>query len=529
MSMRSNRWLTTLLVVVFAGLSLACPDDEPSITVDDQTLPFDQADVVTIAEADIDNDGFVVIYDDDDGQPGDVMGNSELIEDGTTTNIEAQLDRNAQDNETLWAILHYDALEAGEFQRPDKQPQVTDDDGQRVMDSFVITIEDPPPVDLGVTIDDQTLFPDQADVVTVSEATIDEPGFVVIYDDDEGEPGEVIGSSELIDASTTTNFDALLERDAGDGEQLWGVLHYDETDAGQFEDEDEQPPVTDEDDQQIRDSFVVTIEDPPEDATINVSDQTLDELSTIVNVDEVEVLEDGWVAIHEGACDDPGDPIGSTFVNAGLSTDVPVELTQPAAAEGADQDRCAALWADRENAEVFDPAQAELVVDTAGDEVWDTFNVAVAEGTPAIRVTLDAVTPPAYTLENVEPSVFDDDFEITVDDEIVFQLRHDWRYQIDNLATEDHPFEFINEEDETLLSQDVDGDDAPLEDVESIAWVEDNDSFLFTVSEDFRDDRGLFEELLDGTDAVSAYHSAEQPNMMGPVEFFEPDVVDPVQ
>ena len=64
-------------------------------------------------------------------------------------------------------------------------------------------------------------------------------------------------------------------------------------------------------------------------------------------------------------------------------------------------------------------------------------------------------------------------------------------------------------------------DDAPLEDVASIAWSEDGEFFRFTVSEDFRTDTGIADDVLEGGDAVTGYKSATSDNMIGPIEYIE--------
>lgn len=526
-----KRWPTLLLVLSFAGLSLACPPEEDpdpedmEVSVQDQTLEFDEADRITVERAIIDRPGFVVIYDDDDDQHGSILGASQRIDTGTTENFTVDLDRRAEDGETMWAVLHYDAYDdADDFQTEAKQPPVTDPDGELVVDSFEVTVEDEPidPDEPFLNIEDQTLPEDEADVITVDEAVLVDDGFVVIWEEEDDEPSDIIGSSDLLEEGMHTDFEIELDRDAEDEETLWGQLHEDELGTGEFEDADDQPAVIF-DDEPVRDSFDITIEEepdpPPEDEpSITAEDQTLDELSTIVTVDEVEVLDDGWVVIHRGACDDFGAIIGNEWVQEGTHTDVDVELEEPAADLGESDDLCAMLHVD-DGDEVFDDDDDLPAEDADGDIVMDTFTATVEDGTPAIRVTLDAEDgPPAWTLDDVEPGLFED--EIADNDEIVFNFRADWRYEIDNQATDDHPFEFLNEEDEPLLSQEVDGDDAPLEVVATIDWFEEDDIFRFTVSDDFSEDTGVVDdELLDGTDQVTGYHSATQPNMTGPVEY----------
>ena len=521
MSTDFRRWPLLLLIAALTAGLLGCPDPDPdpddlSITVQDQDLQFDERDTITVEEATIDADGFAVLFADDDGQPDtEPLGASELIDSGDHEDFEIQLDDPIEDDQTMWAVLHYDD-DRGEFERTDKQPPVTDADGQRVLDDFEVTVEEDPP-DVMLTIDDQTLPEDEADIITVDMARIDADGFVVIYDEDDGEPDDDIGF-EFIEEGTHEDFDVDLDRDVDDGETLWGRLHYDE-EGDEFEDEDTHPVVTDADGDPVEDSFVVTVDedppDPPEDEPyIDIDDQTLDDLSTIIEVDEVNAIDDGWVTIHDEECDERGDVLGYESVDEGLTSDLDVELDQPAADLDDSADLCAALYVD--DNDDFDEDDADFAEDDDGDPVLEDFTVDVEDGTPAARITIDTDTPPAYTLEQVEPTTFEDDFE-TDNDVLEMVFVEEWRYEIANLDTDDNPLEFLNEEDEALLSQDF---DAPLEQVATIDWEERDDNFLFTVSEDFYDDTGVIdEEELDGSDAVGAYHSADQANLFGPVDY----------
>ena len=534
-----SRLLIPLLIVAFSASVFACGEPDPedndqddddetvtlSISVSDQTLDEDEADVVTIDEAEIDEPGFAVIHEDDDGEPGDVIGASDLIEEGTTSDFDAALDRDAEDDETLHAMLHYDEAGTEEYDGDD-QPPVTDEDGDHVTDSFVVTIDEEvvDPDDPSITVSDQVLDEDAADVVTIDEAYIDEPGFAVIHEDDDGAPGAVIGASDLIDGEAS-DFDAELDRDAEDDELLYAMLHYDEAGTEEY-DGDDQPPVLDEDDNPVMDDFTITIdvEEPPVEVdAISADNQTLDgadgDLSTIVTVSHVGVEQEdgGFAVIHEGACDDDGDIIGVSELVEGSESDLEVELEQPAADLGDAEDLCAMLHLDDGNG-TFDAGDDAPAEDDDEDIIEETFTVTVTDATPAIRITIGSDSATAYTNEGVEPSLFDDDIDVEGDDDdLVFHLRNDWRYEFDNTVTGAHPFNFLNDNGDILLSQVAEEGDDDLED--AVDWSADGDTFQFTANDDFRTDTGVAPVLDD--DQITQYECNNHPGMTGPVEYID--------
>ncbi len=505
--MQPRRFKSILFVLLccFVTALTGCPDeaddpndqqpddpDEISITIDDQTLDEDAADTITVNEAVIDADGFAVIYEDDGGGPGDtILGASELLDDDTHQDFEIELDRDAEDGETMWGLLHYDESESGEFEDPAEQPAARFDD-EVVRDDFQITIDTDEPVSPSINIEDQTLPEDEADAVEIDSYTIDDDGFAVIHEDDDGQPGAIIGYTDLLEEGSGSDVVADLNRDAEDGETLWGMLHYDATDAGLFEDPADQPPVLDDDEQPVVDDFEVSVDDEPQpdpdEPFIDVSDQTLDgvvgNLSTLITVDEVYADDIGWAVIHDDDCSEDSDIIGYASLSEGNSSQVNVELSEPAADEGDDRDLCAMLHADGGDPDEFQEEFDLPVLDSDGNEIGTTFNVEVVEGTAAIRFNLGADGADNYTLQTVEPMGYTDDFDADggLDD---LALRGDWRYELVNGVTNDHPFEFLDDAGDALLSQDTDGS---LEDNDSIGWNAQDTWVRFTVSDDFIDD-----------------------------------------
>jgi hypothetical protein len=70
--------------------------------------------------------------------------------------------------------------------------------------------------------------------VVVSAVVLGNPGFVVIHEDTNGQPGPVIGYSSLLSTGETKVIKISLNREVKDGERLYAMLHLDNGD-GKFD------------------------------------------------------------------------------------------------------------------------------------------------------------------------------------------------------------------------------------------------------------------------------------------------------
>ncbi|RME88605.1 MAG: hypothetical protein D6770_06610, partial [Anaerolineae bacterium] len=86
----------------------------PSVTVMDQDIVNG---TVTVAEVVSNGPGWIVIHAQADGKPGPILGYAPVA-DGVNKNVVVEIDA-ANATETLYAMLHTDAGEAGKFEFPD--------------------------------------------------------------------------------------------------------------------------------------------------------------------------------------------------------------------------------------------------------------------------------------------------------------------------------------------------------------------------------------------------------------------------
>ena len=96
----------------------AAPQEEPavvpSVSVDDQAL---ENETVSIAEVISNGPGWLVVHAQADGKPGPILGYSPL-KDGVNTDVQVEIDA-ANATETLYAMLHADAGQVGQWEFPD--------------------------------------------------------------------------------------------------------------------------------------------------------------------------------------------------------------------------------------------------------------------------------------------------------------------------------------------------------------------------------------------------------------------------
>ncbi len=112
------------------------PDEEEAETVPMLTTPRQPLEdgTITIDKVVMDQDGWVVIHADDNGQPGVVIGYIEVPE-GVSTEVVVQVDTEGITS-VLYAMLHVDAGEEGVFEFPDGEDVPVKVDDEIVMETF---------------------------------------------------------------------------------------------------------------------------------------------------------------------------------------------------------------------------------------------------------------------------------------------------------------------------------------------------------------------------------------------------------
>ncbi len=282
----------------------------PSIEIDTPLLKEDGRLVfssVTIPDA-----GWLVIYQEIDGEAGDMLGNAQLK---SGENSPVTITIAARDaTPTLIARLHEDAGSEGLFEYPG--PDTPVNDGTDIIaKTFQVDIQLSVPA---IDVVGQIVASDG--LVHINGVFTLEPGWLVIHNRENGEVGPAIGQ---IPVQAGQNDDlAFPIRWHIASTELLAVLYEDKEQPGGF-DQDADLPVLDEGSAVVAE-FEVTL--PPD---IFVYDQTLHD--STITVERVTSDGPGWIVAYYDDEGQLGLIIGSAYVEDGINELVELKVSETAA------------------------------------------------------------------------------------------------------------------------------------------------------------------------------------------------------
>ena len=279
----------------------------PSIKV--ETLSLTEDGRLTISDVVIPDAGWLVIYQDIDGEPGDLLG-YEQLKSGENSQVTIIIPpRNA--TPTLIARLHEDAGTGGIFEYPG--PDAPLNDGTDIVaEIFQVDIQLPIP---SIDVADQIIASDG--LVHIKEVFALEPGWLLIHDYKNDEVGPAIGQ---IPVKAGQNDElAFPVRWQIASTELLAVLYEDIEQPGGF-DKDADLPVLDGGSPVVAE-FSVTL--PPD---IFVYDQALHDGK--ISIDRVISDGPGWIAAYYDEEGQPGLIIGFAYLEDGLNENVEVKLVE---------------------------------------------------------------------------------------------------------------------------------------------------------------------------------------------------------
>ncbi len=295
------------------GMTDTSTGPAPAVSVEDQWVT--NRNEVTVPSVTSPQQGWLVIHVDDEGSPGQVIGQAQ-VEQGSNSDVTISgLSRKVEQGETLYAMLHEDTGTEGEyeFEGPDSSEDLpVTADGEVVVKPFTVRYP-------SVSVSDQRLADDTQ--VEVDEVRASGPGWIVIHKNDDGSPGAVIGQTQ-VEEGTNSDVTVELSEEASNQQTLYAMLHADTGNEGEYEfdgsDGSADPPVS-VDDSVVVQSFEVTL------PALSTRQQVVSDLQQ-VNVPEVVSGQKGWLVIHEDDGGSPGAVIGQTSVERGTFSNVSVSL-----------------------------------------------------------------------------------------------------------------------------------------------------------------------------------------------------------
>lgn len=203
----------------------------PAVAAIEQAV--DEDGTVVISSAILPEAGWVVVYSDEGGEPGEVLGYA-ATGPGSSRDIPVTIDPYMA-TDTLHVRLHEDAGEAGEFEFPGPDEPVPGE--EPVTTAFTVDVRVPVPA---LAVSDQEVSDEQGQIV-VDAVTAPKAAWVVLHADAEGETGEVLGQT-AVDEGESVNVPIAFDWRQATG-TLHVVLHEDAGEPGRFEPAETDEPV----------------------------------------------------------------------------------------------------------------------------------------------------------------------------------------------------------------------------------------------------------------------------------------------
>jgi hypothetical protein len=282
----------------------------PSVTVSDQDLSEDGS--LLIDKVTVTAQSWIAVHVDDDGQPGPMLGYAPVSK-GEQEELSIKINWfNA--TPTLHALLYLDAGEPGRFDDPAEDKPVVID-GLAVQATFQLRLAP------DIFVVDQPVL---EGIIHVERATSNGPGWIVVYQDEEGDFGNIIGWSALTDG--LNHQVAISVTESAVTPILHLMLHEDLEDVGEFGFPRTDPWVRYQD--RLPNPFSIR-----SDAGnfLVTRDQRLSEENTFT-IPMIVVDVDTWVVVKNNDSEE-GEILGMTWLPAGFHRDVSVAVEPESVSE----------------------------------------------------------------------------------------------------------------------------------------------------------------------------------------------------
>jgi hypothetical protein len=246
--------------------------------------------------------GWVLVYADEGGTLGPMLGLAR-VEEGLNEAVAVQIPWREATTQ-LHALLVADNGRPNLYDPDEDLPILVS--GNPVMASFEVGL----PVDMFIL--DQPVVNSQ---VVIERVTMSEPGWVVIHPDEDGQPGLIIGFAFLeAGVNEEVAVDLLVDTVTP---QMYAKLHEDSNIAGEFDFPTGDLPL------QVNGRAILA--EPFHTDTGNYLLTRDQAAGTAVTIPVIVIDTDGWLVIYDN--DQQTDPLGFTWLSAGINRNVSVEIS----------------------------------------------------------------------------------------------------------------------------------------------------------------------------------------------------------
>lgn len=352
------------------------PDDTPPPSGPAEIVALDQqieGSSVLVESVSLPAPGFVVVRQDANGSPGEVLGISEVLSTGVIARVPVAFFVPLIEETTVHLTIHIDMDrdERFTYEPPDSfiDEIATTASGDPATTTAVLTLLAPlAPAD--AFVDPQTNNGSTLDVASVS---LPSAGWVVIHQSEGGEPGAVLAISELLPAGITADLVFNLDPALESTQSVFVAVWIDRDQDGIFDPENGLDEIG------VRDNGSLALENPvitvlarsPGD--LFVLDQESD--GTSVTLESVRFPAPGFVEILSDDDGEPGARLAvSALLQAGVAPDLEIELD---AALTEDAVLWVRLWIDFDQDGTLSSADLTVLDEAGGSVIEDSFELTV--------------------------------------------------------------------------------------------------------------------------------------------------------
>ena len=312
---------TTTTTVPIPGNELVATSPADIVAIDQRS----EGSSVVVATLSMPDPGWVVARLDAGGSPGELIGISELVSKGVSTDVVVPFLVPIAEATTVHLIVHIDVDRDREFlyDAPDALVDTVATTAGGVTASAVITIELLPPLGPASALLDPQVTDGTS--VQVAGGLLPAPGFIAVHADVGGVPGEVLGVSGLLPAGEVGAITVTLDTPLATTGPAHAVAWVDRDENGTFTpgDEGDQMAVTEDGALAAGTAEITVIARAP--ASIEIANQSVESGGDFV-IATLVAPAPGFIEILRDASGVPGTRLAVATVEAGTADDVAIAL-----------------------------------------------------------------------------------------------------------------------------------------------------------------------------------------------------------